>query len=190
MSDPEMRRLRRMAESIGRFRGRARTAAAYQALGQAIETGASRATVLAALRALGEEMAAELGRLHAQGDDRAARERLALEVLGSEATDRQKLQRVQRAMGWQRPRKRDPRELIAAYRALTQGQGIVRLAIESGPRAPLEVGVPGCPLAPGAAIARLRELYAANSESALLAALHAARDHDPTPRKPLPPRAR
>jgi len=99
----------------------------------------------------------------------------AREILLGGGTDRQKLQAIQRLMGWNRPAKRDPRELLRSYVALTSTTGTVTLTIRSGARAGSIERVASCPIAPTQAIALLQRAYAAQSADALLQGLHDAR---------------
>lgn len=99
----------------------------------------------------------------------------AREILLGDRTDRQKLQAIQRLMGWTYPSKRNPRELLASYAALTRSSGTVTLTIRSGPRAGAVERVKDCPLDPKQAIARLRRAYEAASDDAILQALHTQR---------------
>lgn len=121
-----------------------------------------------ALRSLGHTVAEELGR-------REALDFKAREILRGERSDRQKLQAIQKLMGWGRPSKRDPRELCRNFDRLRSYRGSVMLSVLSGPRAPLHEVVQGCPLSDSDALATLKRLYAANSEDAILQALHAAK---------------
>lgn len=96
-------------------------------------------------------------------------------ILRSDKSDRQKLQAIQKLMGWSYPNKRDPEELCRHFRTLRTERGVVLLSVRSGPRAPLHEIVEGCPLPDADALATLKRLYAANSSDAILQALHAAK---------------
>ena len=80
-----------------------------------------------------------------QADRFDAKDFEARGILRGEGTDHQKLQAIQRLMGWNRPSKREPRELLNNYRALTTQQGQFVMMIRSGPRAGTRETIEGCP---------------------------------------------
>ncbi len=90
-------------------------------------------------------------------------------------SDRQKLQAIQRLMGWQRPSKRDDRELLGVYAGLISSPGTVTVRVRSGPRQGDTVQIESCPLVPDDALETLKQLYDAASTDAVLQGLHVAR---------------
>lgn len=108
-------------------------------------------------------------------------ERAAAALRRTDVGETARLRAMRRELGLERATKRDPIELAYAYANLTQCEGTVPISIRSGPRAPLERRIDGCPLSPEDALAVLREVYDSASTDAIVAQLHQARRLPGTP---------